>query len=288
MKRFEGRVCLVTGAGSGIGRAMALAFAGEGMKVAVLDIDAAAAEAVAAEVRELGVEALGLACDVSEGAEVTQTFALAAARLGPVAVFCANAGVTAFERFSDMSASDVDWILGVNLLGVVRGVRAVSPAMIEAGEGHIVAIASMAGLVPTWAPNHVPYAATKAGIIGLMMNLRAELAEQGVGCTTVCPGGVITDILNAPRRRPDRFGGPSDEPIRPPPGFRAPVGTKYAQRTPDEVARMVLQAVREDRPLVVTDPAMRGLYEDYSALVLQAFDDAERWEGSNAGGASGD
>jgi len=283
MKTFAGRVCLITGAGSGIGRAMALELAGQGMKVGVVDIDAQAAEGVAAEARELGVEALGLPCDVSDEAGVAETFSRVAARLGPVALFCANAGVTAFERFADMSRSDLDWIYGVNLLGISRGVREVAPGMIAAGEGHVVATASMAGLVPTWAPNHAPYAATKAGIIGLMMNLRAELAEHGVGCTVVCPGGVVTDILNSPRRRPSRFGGPSAEPVRPPPGFQAPAGARYAQRTPQEVALMVLEAVRNDRPLVMTDPAMRGLYEAYSKMVLEAFDAAEDWARRNPG-----
>jgi len=180
-----------------------------------------------------------------------------------------------------MSATDVDWIHHVDFLAVSRGIHAVLPAMIAAGEGHVVATASMAGLAPTWVPYHVPYTAAKAGVIGMLMNLRPELAERGVGCTVVCPGGVLTDILHSPSRRPERFGGPTSEGVKPPTGFRAPTGSKFVQRTPGQVARMIVEAVLADRPLVVTDPRMRRLYGDYADMVMQAFDEAQRWEDSN-------
>lgn len=278
MKVLNGKAALVTGAGSGIGKALVLDLAAAGMKVAALDIDVAAAEATAAEAGT----GVGLRCDVSDAADMEAAFARAAEQVGPISVFCANAGVTAFERFAQMSAEDIDWIYHVDFLAVSRGIRAVLPAMLAAGEGHIVATASMAGLAPTWVPFHVPYTAAKAGVIGMMLNLRPELAERGVGCTVLCPGGVATDILNSPSRRPERFGGPASGGITAPAGFRAPAGSKYVQRTPREVARMTVEAVREDRPLVVTDPRMRGLYGDFASSVMQAFDDAERWETENA------
>ncbi len=287
MKALMGKAALVTGAGSGIGRALVAELAGAGMMVGALDIDAAAAETAAAEARAGGGAAIGLACDVSDAAQMGAAFAQVEDRLGSISLFCANAGVTAFERLADMSATDIDWIYHVDFLAVSRGIRAVLPAMIAAGEGHIVATASMAGLAPTWVPYHVPYTAAKAGVIGMLMNLRPELAERGVGCTVVCPGGVATNILDSPRRRPDRFGGPTSGGITPPAGFRAPAGSRYVQRTAGEVARMTLEAVLADRPLVVTDPRMRGLYGDYATMVMRAFDDAERWEAANPSASSG-
>lgn len=287
MMVLNGKAALVTGAGSGIGRALVLELASAGMKVAALDINAVAAEASAAEACDAGGVAIGLACDVSDAAHMDAAFALAVERLGPMRVFCANAGVTAFERFADMSTTDVEWLYHVDFLAVSRGIHAMLPAMIAAGEGHIVATASMAGLAPTWVPYHVPYTAAKAGVIGMLMNLRPELAERGVGCTVVCPGGVATNILDSPSRRPDRFGGPASGGITPPAGFRAPAGSSYVRRTAREVARMTLEAVLADRPLVVTDPRMRGLYGDYSAMVMQAFDDAERWEAANPSASGG-
>jgi NAD(P)-dependent dehydrogenase (short-subunit alcohol dehydrogenase family) len=226
------------------------------------------------EARALGAEAWAAACDVSDG-EATATLVTS---FGPIGVLVANAGVTAFERFADMRETDLDWIYSVNFLGASRLIRAVLPGMIAAGEGHLVVTASMAGLVPTWAPIHVPYVATKAGLIGMTLNLRAELAEQGVGCTVVCPGGVATNILDSPKRRPQRFGGASTAAIETPKGFTSPSAPRYRQRTPDEVAAMIEAAIRRDQPLVVTDSSMRELFEGYAAMVLEAFDAAKEWD----------
>jgi NAD(P)-dependent dehydrogenase (short-subunit alcohol dehydrogenase family) len=232
---LAGKTAVVTGAGSGIGRAVALNLARNGMRVAILDIQADNAEQVAAEARRGGAEAWAAACDVSDGdatADLVRSF-------GPIGVLIANAGVTAFEPFAEMRESDIDWIYGVNFLGVSRLLRTVLPGMIAAGEGHVVVTSSMAGLVPTWAPIHAPYVATKAGALGMVLNLRPELAAHGVGCTVVCPGGVATNILDAPKRRPDRFGGASTSPIEPPKGFGSPSAPRHRQRTPEEVAAMI-------------------------------------------------
>jgi NAD(P)-dependent dehydrogenase (short-subunit alcohol dehydrogenase family) len=286
VKDLSGKVALVTGAGSGIGRAVALELARAGMDVAVADIGRDRAGAVAEEVRSLGRRATAVACDVSDRVAVNSAAEAAAKTLGPVAVLCANAGVTAFTRFAEMTDQDVDWILGVDLMGVAHCVRSVLPGMIAAGEGHIVTVASMAGLVPTWVPLHVPYTAAKAGVIGLTLNLRPELAERGVGCTVVCPGGVGTNIASAPSYRPERFGGPLDERIRAPAGFVSRNDQSFRRRTPEEVAAMVVDAILEDRMLVVTDAALRGLFEGYAAEVGKAFDAAEDYDrraGQSAG-----
>jgi len=277
MQELAGKAALVTGAGSGIGRALALNLARNGMRVAALDIDGPAAAQVASEARVLGAEAWAAACDVSDPAATGEALSGATRALGPIAVLCANAGVTAFERFAEMSDADVDWIYSVNFMGVSRLVKAALPQMIAAREGHIVVTASMAGLVPTWAPIHVPYVASKSALIGMTMNLRSELAEHGVGCTVVCPGGVSTSIMDSPRRRPERFGGASANPIQPPKGFTPGSGPR-AMRTPEEVADMTERAIRRNQPLVVTDSSMRALFEGYAASVLEAFDRAAEWE----------
>jgi short-subunit dehydrogenase len=167
--------------------------------------------------------------------------------------------------------------MGVDLLGVSNCLQAFLPGMLARRAGHVVATASMAGLVPSLLPYHAPYAAAKAGVIAMMLNLRAELSESGVGCTVLCPGGVATRIHETPRYRPERFGGPSEATVRPPAGF---VPTeRFEFRPPEEVAEMALLAVRENRPLVVTDASQRERFmATYVDLVSSAFDAAEAFD----------
>jgi NAD(P)-dependent dehydrogenase (short-subunit alcohol dehydrogenase family) len=272
-----GRVAVVTGGGSGIGRGLARALAAEGAVVAIGDLMADRAEAVAREIREDGGSALGVACDVCERASVAEMRRAANEAFGRVSLLFANAGATTLQRLTDMTDDDVDWILQVNLGGVVNCLGAFLPDMVAARDGHIVATASMAGLLPSVLPNHAPYAAAKAGVIGMMLNLRAETAEAGVGCTVLCPGGVRTRIGESSKYRPARFGGPSDEAVVASPELLEGAKTRrFRFRPPEEIAQMVLAAVRENRPMVVTDPAQRqDFVDDYVGVVLAAFDDAE-------------
>lgn len=276
MTEIAGRVALVTGGGSGVGRGLVLALAAEGASVVVADIAEARADEVAAEVGRGGGRAVAVACDVSDRASIQAMKARAEQALGPVSLLFANAGVTALQPLAEMSCEDVDWILNVNLHGVADCLHAFLPDMIAGGGGHVVATASMAALIPEWLPTHAPYAAAKAGIIAMMLNLRSELSAHGVGCTVLCPGGVATRIAECQTVRPARYGGPSDA------GVAAPGAVDMADlyfRPAEEVAQMVLAAVRANRAMVLTEGWRRELFmRSYVDTVMAAFDDADAFD----------
>ncbi|HEX7858119.1 MAG TPA: SDR family oxidoreductase [Sphingobium sp.] len=280
MTEIGGRAALVTGGGSGIGRGLALELAQRGASVAVADIIPDNAQAVAAEIEAMGGTAVAIACDVCERESVAEAKRQANAALGPISLLFANAGATSFERFTQMSDADVDWIYQVNLMGTTHCLQAFLPDMIAAGSGHVVATASMAGMLPAWIPLHAPYSGAKMGIIGLMLNLRQELGETGVGSTVYCPGGVATGMKdNNERYRPERFGGPGPGPVKVPDGFFHEQKTTFLP--PEQIAPMVLRAVRNDRAIVFDHADQRALFvETYQNLVMQAFDDAADYEKS--------
>lgn len=277
MTEFGGKAALVTGAGSGIGSGLARALAAEGASVVVADILSGNAQSVASEIARSGGSALAVACDVSDRASVRDLKGKAEAAFGPISLLFANAGVTSVDRLTDLSPDEVDWITEVDLLGVSNCLQAFLPDMIAMRAGHVVATASLVGLIPAWLPCHVPYTAAKAGVIAMMLNLRMEVSEFGIGCTVLCPGGVATRIHETPRYRPARFGGPSEGTVKGPKGF---VQTeKIHFRSPEEVAEMTLLAVRENRPMVVTDSTRRELFlKSYVDVVLSAFDDAAAFD----------
>ena len=278
MTDMSGRTAVVTGGGSGIGRALSLALAAEGASVAVADIILDNAQQVVDEIQAAGGMGLAVQCDVSDRASVNKVKAQVAGALGSVSLLFANAGATSFERFTDMSANDVDWILEVNLRGVVNCILAFYPDMAAAGDGHVFATASAAGLLPTFVPCHVPYTAAKMGIIGFMLNLRTEAAEAGVGCTVLCPGAVESGMKdNNARYRPERFGGPREGGVEVPEEFVSDADLQF--RPAEEVAKMCLRAVRNNRPMVVTDGSMRQTFQDgYQRIVMEAFDDVDDFD----------
>ncbi len=277
MTDIQGRNAVVTGGGSGIGRALALELAKEGAAVGVADIILENAEKVAGEIRAAGGTAVALACDVCEREAVAAMKAEANAALGPVTLLVANAGATSFERFSDMSSADIDWIYQVNLMGVTYCVEAFLPDMYAQGSGHVLATASMAGMLPAWIPLHAPYSAAKMGILGLMLNLHMELAENHIGTTAYCPGGVATGMKdNNERYRPARFGGPGPGPVRVPEDF---VHQQLTMLPPEQIAPMVTRAVKNNRRIVFDHADQRQIWIDtYQKHVLEAFDDALAYE----------
>lgn len=212
MTEISGKVAVVTGGGSGIGMGLAKELARQGAAVAVTDIRLESARNVADAIVATGGKAIALQCDVCERSSIAAMRDAVVAALGPVQLVFANAGATSFTPLLDMTDEDVDWIIQVNLMGVMNTTRAFLPGMIAAGGGHICATTSMAGLLPGWMPVHVPYSAAKMGIIGMMMNLAIEMREHNVFTTSYCPGGVASGMkANNGTYRPEKFGGP--EPV---------------------------------------------------------------------------
>jgi NAD(P)-dependent dehydrogenase (short-subunit alcohol dehydrogenase family) len=278
MTEIKGKVSVVTGGGSGIGMGLAKELARQGAAVAVADIILDNARKVAHEITAAGGKAVALHCDVCERDSIKEMKAQANKALGTVQLLFANAGATSFTPLMEMPDNDVDWIIQVNLMGVVNSSRAFLPDMMAAREGHIVATASMAGLLPGWIPVHVPYSAAKMGIIGFMMNLALEMKPYNIYTASYCPGGVATSMkVNNSSYRPARFGGPSKEGVHvPEASFRNNPVTFYS---PESIAPMVLRAVRNNRPLIFDHSDQRKAFrETYSQIVEACYDDIDAYE----------
>lgn len=281
MTEISGKAAVVTGGGSGIGMGLAKELARQGASVAVADIKLDNARKVADEINASGGKAVAIQCDVCERDSIHKLKEEATAALGPIQLVFANAGATSFDPLMDMSDDDVDWILQVNLHGVMNTTRAFLPDMIAAGGGHICATASMAGLLPGWIPVHVPYSAAKAGIIGMMMNLALEMKQHNVFTTSYCPGGVATGMkANNATYRPARFGGPGQGEVAITEASKEHTSMNFY--TPDAIAPIVLNAVRNNRAFVFDHAEQRQNFRDtYSSVVEACYDDIDAWEREN-------
>jgi NAD(P)-dependent dehydrogenase (short-subunit alcohol dehydrogenase family) len=241
---FTDRVAVVTGGGSGIGRALTLALAREGAKVVVADVDEAAMERVAREARDHGAEAVTVRTDVTELAQVQALAERAWKTFGAVHVLCNNAGVAAWGGLEKATHRDWQWVLGVNLWGVIHGIEAFVPRMIAGGQpGHIVNTASMAGLIASQGLG--VYNTSKYAVVGLSETLAKDLKPYGIGVSVLCPMGVETRIRESERSRPAAL---CNEPRT----AEAAVELIGRYLTPDTVAGMVLDAMRRGELYVIT------------------------------------
>lgn len=261
---FAGRVAVVTGGGSGIGRALALALAREGARVAVADIDEAAAAETARQAAAAGGEAIALQTDVADREAVEALADAVFARYGATHVLCNNAGVVVYGGLEAATWRDWQWVLGVNLWGVIHGLLAFLPRMIAQGPGgHVVNTASMAGLVASRGLG--VYTASKYAVVGLSEALAKDLAPYGIGVTVVCPLGVATRIREADRNRPAAL---RNAPATPPAAEVALIGRTL---DPDAVAAQTLAAVRARELYVLThDEGLESLRRRFARLEAAA------------------
>jgi NAD(P)-dependent dehydrogenase (short-subunit alcohol dehydrogenase family) len=256
MKELEGKVAAVTGAASGLGRAMALAFAGEGMNVALGDVGDATE--VLESVRAKGVRALSMKLDVSQGEQVEAFAAQAERDLGPTFLVCNNAGVSPLGAAWEASVGDWQWILGVNLWGVIHGVRSFVPRLMRRNEGHVVNTASVAGIINP--PGSGAYNVTKHGVVALSETLYHDLRERNsaVGVSVLCPAYVPTGIADSERNRPAELAAAEKSAETRAREAMLRKAVSSGRLSADDVARAVVQAVKEDRFYVLTHPRIKG------------------------------
>jgi len=254
------RVAVITGAAGGIGLSMAKAALDHGMRVLIADIDEARAEAEAAALRRDGADITAEGCDVRDLGNVEALRDSALGVFGRVDLVCNNAGVGLARPITDCSAGDWRLVVDVNIGGVVNGVRAFVPLLIEQGSGHVSATASLSGLVAD--PDLSIYNLTKFAVVGLMESLGHELRRDhpGVGASVLCPGPVATDLIATSAQLREHAAQRSEAaPAAAPQAdeLNAAVGDYLARGMhPDEVGRIAIDGIAEGRFWLITHPEL--------------------------------
>ena len=280
MRDLAGRTAFITGGASGLGLAMAHSFCAAGMKVAIADIEQEALQKAEAELRPSNAEVLALQLDVTDRAAMAAAADRTEQAFGKVHVVCNNAGVAVAGTVDRMSYADWDWVMGVNLQGVVNGVQTFVERIKSHGEGgHFVNTASVAGLLPF--PGLSVYNTTKYAVLGLSEAMRTDLAAQGIGVSVLCPGVVNTNIFDSGRNRPAALqSGASEGSIElaaqlPDDEQSARIQELLANALePSLIGDMVLHAIQENEPYILSHPEFAGMVEARHQDMLGAF---ERW-----------
>jgi NAD(P)-dependent dehydrogenase (short-subunit alcohol dehydrogenase family) len=268
MQQLRGKVAAVTGAASGLGRAMALAFAREGMHLALADVDEKNLAETKRMARELGVDTIAMRVDVSQSKEVEGFAARCIEALGSVHVVCNNAGVSPVGAAWENTVADWEWTLGVNLWGVIHGIRAFVPQLIAQDDGHVVNTASVAGLISP--PGMAVYNVTKHAVVTLSETLHhdLQLRKSRVGVSVLCPAYVPTGIADSERARPGALANPPGTQSAAQRATEAMVKKAVASGkiSAAQVADIVLDAIRSKRFYILTHerikPAIRARLED--------------------------
>jgi len=273
MRDFAGKTAFVTGGAAGIGLALGRAFAQSGMKVMLADIETDALQAAVKSLREISPDIGGTICDVADAASVERAAQAAFDAFGKVHVVCNNAGVAAGGGIDHISLDNWRWVIDVNLMGVLHGIKSFLPHIRAHGEGgHIVNTASMAGMQGGLGLS--PYGASKFAVVSMSEGLNLQLKPHGIGVSVLCPSYVRTRIGESGRNRPERYGQSQPlDPASPAAAMVAAIAENIqAGLDPAFVAARVLAAIRADQLYVFTHQGMRAEVEGRFAAILAAMD----------------
>ena len=273
MRELAGKTAFVTGGAGGIGLALGRAFAQGGMKVMLADIETEALQAAVKDLREISPNVRGTVCDVADAASVERAAQAAFDAFDRVHVVCNNAGVAAGGGIDDISLDNWRWVIDVNLMGVLHGIKSFLPHIRAHGEGgHIVNTASMAGMQSDL--GFSPYGASKFAVVSMSEGLSLRLKPHGIGVSVLCPSYVRTRIGESGRNRPERYGPAQPlDPASPAAALVAEIARNIdAGLDPEAVAARVLAAIRDDELYIFTHPGMRAEVEPRFAAILAAMD----------------
>ncbi len=276
MRDVAGKTAFVTGGASGIGLAMARSFSAAGMKVVIADVEQAALDAVGDEFQVRNAEFLTVQVDVTDRDGMEAAAAATEARFGKVHVVCNNAGVAVGGRIDEMTYDDWDWVLGVNINGVVNGIRTFVERLKRHGEGgHFVNTASMAGHISI--PGLSVYTASKFAVVGISETMRADLVPHNIGVSVLCPGMVDTNMLDSGRNRPEDLAHgarPWGESLPTEERDALNENIRASMIDPATVGDMVLHAIRTDEFYIFTHPGIEPMTQLRGTEIADAF---ARW-----------
>ena len=273
MRELAGKTAFVTGGAAGIGLALGRAFAEAGMNVMLADIETNALQAAVKSLQEISPDISGTICDVADAASVERAAQASFDAFGRVHVVCNNAGVAAGGGIDHISLDNWRWVIDVNLMGVLHGIKSFLPHIRAHGEGgHIVNTASMAGM--QGGLGFSPYGASKFAVVGMSEGLGLQLKPHGIGVSVLCPSYVRTRIGESGRNRPARYGQSQPlDPASPAAALVAEIARNIdAGLEPDAVAARVLAAIRDDELYIFTHPGMRAEVEGRFGAILAAMD----------------
>lgn len=273
MRDLAGKVAFVTGGASGLGFAMAEQFVAAGMKVAIADVEPKRLVHATHALRELGGSIHAARLDVMDRQAYAAVADEVESALGPVQLLCNNAGVGILGKIADSTFDDWDWILGVNLGGVVNGIGTFLPRMrARKLGGHVLSTASAAGLFASEGVG--VYVGAKMAVVGLMEVLRAELAPEHIGVSVLCPHLMRTNIYQHAGMRPERFKASG---YAPPTSMAAGQLTEFMKQMndkgmdPREVAKHAIDGIVEDHLYIIPFPELRTIVRERFEAILAAI-----------------
>lgn len=281
MELFAGKVAVVTGGAAGIGRSLAERCVAEGMRVVLADVESDVLATTAAALREQGADVLDIVCDVSNAGQVEALAQAAIGRFGAVHLLFNNAGVSGGMNSWKSTVNDWNWVIGVNLMGVVHGIQSFTPHMLAHGEpAHIVNTASIAGLIS--GSSMAVYRTTKHAVVALSETLYLDLQQQesSIGVSVLCPAWVRTGIAESGRNRPNALQNatPGDGYTAHDVNAASAVQQSVAQGSdPADIARITFDAIRAGQFYILPHPKMKPVIGLRMKSVLNETNPVDPW-----------